>query len=278
MAVNPKQVIERFESTEAASLPQQHISPPTLTAVGSVAAKALESPLLKEHFAERCLERKSLGPCASVEELSGREDWSLALILSPYKQTVGAMCDFLTPSAEKTGVVDTLLRGGDSRLYGVNTNVFGAMHAIGFLLGGAEPERCLILGTGATSRSCVVALRDLFEAPQIGVKGRNLEGTFSFASSFSLMVVDDIKHYEPDLIINATTVGETTDATLDYPVEDALKMGTRFFDLNNRTSGLQTTALSRGCVTISGIIMQRLVNTLRAYLASPQAPQDHPFQ
>ncbi len=251
-------------------MPQERITLPILTAVGSVAAKALESPLLKEHFAERGLKPKSIGPCASVKELSSREDWSLALVLSPHKQAVGEMCDVRTPLAKQAGVIDTILRGADGKLYGVNTNISGALQAINSLLGDTKPERCLILGTGAASRSCTVALRDLLKVQQIGVKGRNLERSLGFASSFSLTVVDDIETYEPDLMINATTVGETRDDTLDYQVEEALKAGTRFFDLNNRNSGLQRAALARGCVTISGVIMQRSVNILRAYLASPQ--------
>ncbi len=82
MVASTKELIERFEFTEAPSLPQERITLPILTAVGSVAAKALESPLLKEHFAERGLKPKSIGPCASIKELSSREGWSLALVLS----------------------------------------------------------------------------------------------------------------------------------------------------------------------------------------------------
>lgn len=261
-----RSLIERFESSEAAVLPQTDITNPGITAIGSVAEKALSSPLLKKRLAARGIEPRELRPCADPEELSRRVDWSLALVLSPYKREVRNLCDSLTPAAERSGVIDTILQDESGKRVGINTNVFGAAHAMAHLMGGARPERCLILGTGASARSCAVALRALYDEPEIGVIGRNPDRTSEIVTESSLALVEDVEDYAPDLLINTTTVGETTDAALDYPIEEALIAGVRFFDLNNRISSLQKTALARGCVTISGAIMQLSVNALRAYV------------
>jgi shikimate dehydrogenase len=268
-----RSLIERFESSEGAALPPTDIATPGVTAIGSVAEKALSSPLLKTHLAARGIEPREPRPCADSEELSNRNDWSLALVLSPYKREVRYLCDALTPAAERSGVIDTILQDELGKRVGINTNVFGAAHAMAHLMGGAHPERCLILGTGASARSCTVALRTLYGEPEIGVIGRNPDRTASIVTELSLVPVENVEDYAPDLLINTTTVGETTDGDLDYPIEEALVAGARFFDLNNRTSSLQKTALASGCVTISGVIMQLSVNALRAYVLRRVAVQ-----
>lgn len=261
-----RSLIERFESSEGAVLPHTDITNPSITAIGSVAAKALSSPLLREHLTVRGIEAGETRPCADPEDLSRREDWSLALVLSPYKREVCDLCDSITPAAEHSGVIDTILQDESGRRFGINTNVFGAAHAITRLTGGGWPGRCLILGTGASARSCAVALHTLYDKLEVGVIGRNLDRMAKIATEFPLVPVEDVEDYAPDLLINTTTVGETMDSDLDYPMKEALVAGVRFFDLNNRTSDLQKTALARGCVTISGVTMQLSVNALRAHV------------
>jgi shikimate dehydrogenase len=259
-------LIDRFEATEGAVLPETDLRTPCLAAIGSVAVKALSSPALKKQLSEDSVEPKEFRPLPGVEDLALQRDWSLALVLSPHKRSVQTICDVLTPCSERTGVIDTLLQDGSGTLFGVNTNVFGAARAIEHLMGGSRPERSLILGTGASARSCAMALLDLYGTPEIGVIGRNPDRTFLIAEEFPLAAVQNPKDYAPDLIINATTVGETGDGELIFPLEDVLVAGTRFFDLNNRTSELQKTALAAGCVTASGVIMQLSVNALRVHL------------
>jgi shikimate 5-dehydrogenase len=175
-------------------------------------------------------------------------------------------CDEVTPSAERSGVVDTILQDETGKRIGTNTNVSGAAWAVRHLMGGTHPRRCLIAGTGASARSCVVSLRDSYGELEIGVIGRNPVRASDFAAELSVSIVEKIETYGADLVINATTVGETNDNELGFPLDKALTAGVRYFDLNNRTSTLQTQALQRGCVTLSGILMQSVVNALRAHL------------
>ncbi|MDX6328221.1 MAG: shikimate dehydrogenase, partial [Streptomycetaceae bacterium] len=73
----------------------------------------------------------------------------------------------------------------------------------------------------------------------------------------------------PSLIINTTTWGET-DASeageFAFPFEGLAAPGNGFFDLNNRTSSLQATALRAGMNVMSGTFMQRVTNACRAAL------------
>jgi hypothetical protein len=99
----------------------------------------------------------------------------------------------------------------------------------------------------------------------VGVYGRSVEHATQLATDFAASVVGHPSEFGADAIVHATTVGERDDATtLDASVETALAPGVRLFDLTNRLSALQTTALKRVCVVVSGNLMQRITNTLRA--------------
>jgi hypothetical protein len=70
-----------------------------------------------------------------------------------------------------------------------------------------------------------------------------------------------------DLVVNATTVGETDDnAIFEFDIDSVLAPGVRYFDLNNRASAVQLKALGAGCVVTSGVIMQIVTNALRVAL------------
>jgi shikimate dehydrogenase len=110
-------IVGRFESTEAATLPRAALTHPSIAAAGSVARKALASPLLLRQLARRGIEPKAYRPYGDVGELFRNYDWSLALVLSPFKQAVQYWCDEVTPSAERSGVVDTILQDETGKTY-----------------------------------------------------------------------------------------------------------------------------------------------------------------
>ncbi len=263
-------VLDRFEETEGAVLPSAPVASPRLSAIGSVAAEALKSDLLGRCLADRGVAPAGTSPSADLDELTTRDDWALALVLSPWKTEAPARCDVLTPAARSAGVVDTMLQSPDGTRYGVNTNAFGVAYAVDRLMAGASPQRCLVLGTGATTRSAVAGLQATFPGVTIGVRGRNPDRTAACAGSLGIEGVDDLVAFEPDLVVNATTVGEKQDSRMEIPVEGILAPGVRFFDINNRTSQLQRDALAAGCVTASGVMMQLVVNSLRAYMLAPR--------
>jgi shikimate dehydrogenase len=80
-------------------------------------------------------------------------------------------------------------------------------------------------------------------------------------------VVTDPAAFGADLVIHTTTIGETDDATPPaFDLAGAFAPGVRYFDLNNRTSALQTAALAAGCAVLAGALMQRVTNALRVAL------------
>lgn len=79
-------------------------------------------------------------------------------------------------------------------------------------------------------------------------------------------MVTDTGEFGADLVLNCTTVGETSDDDIPLAFAHAITAAERFFDLNNRINAVQGLALDSGCVTISGNLMQRTVNSLRAHL------------
>jgi shikimate dehydrogenase len=262
-----RDAISCFEDAEVTELPQvAGARRPSLAAVGSVARKALLSPLLRDRLAQQDVKARAYQAYSDLDDLLQKRDWSLALVLSPFKQAVKNQCDALTASAERSGVIDTIIYSETGKRIGVNTNAMGAGWAMRHLMGNEAPQRCLIAGTGASARSCIVALRDSYGELKIGVVGRSPDRTSSIAEEFYVSIVEDISEYAPQLVINATTVGETSDENPQFTLEKAFVAGTRYFDLNNRTSALQIQALQHGCVTMSGILMQTIVNALRVHL------------
>ncbi len=244
-------------------------APPVLAAVGTLAARALASPLLRECLAAAGVEPSDYRPFADPAALLADPTWALALVLSPHKRALPARCAALAPAAAATGVTDTLVRAED-RVIGVNTNVYAAAAALRQLAGATPPARALVAGSGASARSVVVALARCFPDAEIGVVGRAAERVEALVGALGLgrVVVEPVA-FAADLVVNTTTVGETDDATpLAFDLAAAFAPGVRYFDLNHRLSALQTQALAAGCVATSGALMQLVTNALRVALLS----------
>lgn len=241
----------------------------SLVALGTAAARALVNPSLEAMLTEGGSTIDRRREVDAVDQLSG-SDWDLALVLSPHKQLARAICTSLAPAAAATGVVDTLLRIGDETV-GINTNQFGARTALLMLTAGHVPGRILLVGTGATARSILLGARSAFPEATIGVIGRSREkATAMIGERGDGELVDSPREFAADVVINATTVGESSDdGELPFALRDAIGAGTRYFDVNNRTSALQTSALQVGCMVMGGQYMQTVVNAARALLVNP---------
>ncbi len=261
--------VERFWQGEREALESTGARPthPVIAAIGTLAPKALGSPLLRDRLATAGIVAGAGVPHDRPAALLADPAWALALVLSPFKRELPALCERLTPAAAATGVVDTLLRVSGV-LVGVNSNVYAASAAIQHLVGGSAPRRALIAGTGASARSVAVGLRKVYPWVELGFVGRSSERAAAAVAELGAgTVVVAPADFGSDLVVNATTVGESDDAAeLAFDLGDALVPGVRYLDLNNRTSALQTAALSRGCITSSGIVMQILTNALRIAL------------
>jgi shikimate dehydrogenase len=242
---------------------------PLIIAVGTIAEKAVNSPLLRQRLEAAHVRSAGLRAFTELAVLRS-SPFSLALILSPFKREVARSCDRLAPCAVATKVVDTVVKTKDATI-GINTNCYAAAAALEHLLGTARPSRVLIAGTGASARSVAIAVARSFPHATVGIVGRSRDGAAALVRDVGVgIVTTDSAGFSADAVINATTVGETDDAgVLGFDLESCFGPGVRYFDLNNRTSTLQQAALGRGCLTMSGVLMQIVTNALRVSLVTP---------
>ena len=77
----------------------------------------------------------------------------------PYKKTVAALCDQLSPMAQSLGSVNTVVRRADGTLFGENTDAYGFYAMVkksGVSLSG---KKCLVLGSGGASVTVQAVLK-----------------------------------------------------------------------------------------------------------------------
>lgn len=87
-------------------------------------------------------------------------DFDFLNVTIPYKQTVFALCDELSPMARKLGNVNFVTRGADGRLCGDNTDAFGVgrlLEANGIDVRGWS---CAVLGAGGAAMTAKAVLEE----------------------------------------------------------------------------------------------------------------------
>jgi shikimate dehydrogenase len=243
----------------------------SLGGIGTTAEHALRGGLIRDALGQAGIEIAGTTAHDGPDALLADTGWELALVLSPWKQTLAGRLDDLTASAEATGVVDTIVRRG-GRTIGVNTNSWAAQAAMETVMGGREPRTVLILGSGGSSHSVALAVRRAWPAARMIGCARSASALAQWGDRFAAETVspEDLAD-RAQLVINTTTWGETdaserTSFMLD--ITTVLDPGNGYFDLNNRISGLQRAALDGGCTVMSGTFMQRVTNACRAALVN----------
>jgi shikimate dehydrogenase len=251
-----------------ADLPDRDPRTVALTGLGTTATKALGSGLLATALAQQHLTPGGVVAHAAVDAALDDPGWDLGLVLSPFKPLVGAALADLSPSAAATGIVDTLVRL-PAGVRGLNTNAWALAAAFTALLPGVRASRVLLLGSGGTARSTLLALVRHWPDAELHVSARREESIAPLAERFPVTWVPaaDTPGVGASLVINSTTWGETAEseaAPFLFPADRLLAPGTVLFDLNNRRSALQEQALAAGCTVMSGTLMQRVTHACRA--------------
>ena len=116
-------------------------------------------------------------------------DFDFLNVTIPYKQTVFALCDELSPMAKKLGNVNFVRRTKDGKLRGDNTDAFGVERLLDSVGAGVRGQNCAILGAGGAAMTVKAVLEER------GAK------RVSFARRGEVPAQDD------QLIVNATPVG-----------------------------------------------------------------------
>ena len=129
----------------------------------------------------------------------------------PYKKEAAARCAYLSPEAEATGAVNTVVRSAEG-CRGFNTDIYGFKYMI--TRQGIDPrgKKCLILGHGGASEAVSYALSDM-GAREIVFAARREEINFENVSG---------RCPDAQFIINCTPVGM-------YPEADASLIDLREF-------------------------------------------------
>ena len=116
-------------------------------------------------------------------------DFDFLNVTIPYKQTVFALCDELSPMAKKLGNVNFVTRTKDGKLRGDNTDAFGVERLIDSVGAGVRGQNCAILGAGGAAMTVKAVLEEC------GAK------RVSFVRRGEVPAQDD------QLVVNATPVG-----------------------------------------------------------------------
>ena len=169
----------------------------------------------------------------------------------PYKQQIIPYLDSLSAEARNIGAVNCVKIESDGRLTGYNTDIDGIRLSLDKLLGGAEIDAALVLGTGGASQAVQYVLAE-----------RNIPySIISRDSAKGNLTYDDLKvevtssHH---LIINSSPVGmyPHVDQCPDIPYE-LLTADHYLFDLvyNPERTLFAERAATMGAHTLCGLDM-----------------------
>ena len=116
-------------------------------------------------------------------------------VTMPYKKTVIPFLDELSPTAQKLGVVNTIVRRSDGTLWGHNTDYFGFLTLVS--KSGIQPagKKALVLGSGGASCTAQRVLAEL--GAQVVVISRS--GPENYENLH--------RHADAAIIVNATPLG-----------------------------------------------------------------------
>jgi shikimate dehydrogenase len=201
----------------------------------------------------------------------GDADWRGCNVTMPHKQSVMPLLDAIDPLAVRVGAVNTVVRSGDGRLTGYNTDVPGFLEPLEPLLAQNHLFRMArVIGTGGAARAIIAGLAGhgfvLVLAGRNPDKARALLDELDPAGEHHAV---DLAHFaEPtdfafddragicDLVVNASLLGMTGQPPLAFDWSHA-PPGSVAYDIV--TSPLDTPFLrdarAAGFRTIDGLAM-----------------------
>jgi len=165
----------------------------------------------------------------AVREARG-EGWLGLGVTAPYKQVVAGLVDEVEADARSIGAVNNVVRTGDRRLIGFNTDAPGFRVGVELAMGRSlEDIDVVVVGAGGVARAIVTTclsaeVRRLVVANRTVETARSMMAPLDWIGQASRTVVglDEAAFHDAlktaDLVVNATTVG-MVDPGLPFPVE-----------------------------------------------------------
>jgi len=163
----------------------------------------------------------------------------------PYKKTVIPYLDALSPTAQRLGAVNTIIRRSDGTLYGHNTDYYGFQSMVirsGLSVSG---KKVLVLGSGGASNTAVAVLAGM--GAQVIVISRSGENNYENLH----------RHFDARIIVNTTPVGMYPGTgTAPVDVSSFLQLeGVLDVIYNPERTQLLMDAESMGIITENGLWM-----------------------
>lgn len=197
--------------------------------------------------------------------------WRGCNITMPHKQAAMALVDELDPLAERIGAINTVVRRGDGRLAGFNTDAPGFLEPLLPRLAEKHYFRMArVLGTGGAARAIVAALSDqgfvLVLAGRDPGKAQAMLDELAKGSDHHAVA---LAHFAPptdfafddradclDLIVNASPLGMAGQPALAFDLSHA-PPGSVVYDIvtNPIETPLLRAARAAGMPTIDGLAM-----------------------
>lgn len=178
-------------------------------------------------------------------------------VTTPHKDDVARLVDRRSPTADRLGAVNTVVRSGPA-LVGESTDGHGFVDAVR-LDHGFDPagRRCLVRGSGGAARAVVLALAEAGAAEVVVVPGRSAEKAAAAAAMAGAAgrVGSAAEAAGADLVVNATTLG-MPGASAELPLDPALLgAGQLVVDIVYPTTPFVVAARQRGATAAHGLGM-----------------------
>lgn len=185
----------------------------------------------------------------NIQKFLTEKDFKGINVTIPYKQTVIPYLDYVSEDAEKIGAVNTIVNK-NGKLFGYNTDYFGARDML--LKNGIaiKDKKVLILGTGGTSKTLKEVAIDLGAKCVLKVSRNQTTEAISYSDAY-------LNHTDADIIINTTPVGmypDTDRSPIDISKFPNLS-GVADVIYNPLRTKLVSEALTRGIKATGGLYM-----------------------
>lgn len=135
-------------------------------------------------------------PRDQVPEFMRNKDFRAINVTIPYKETVMPYLDTISDNALEIGSVNTIVKDESGALHGYNTDKYGFIQLVkrsGIEIAG---RKCLVLGSGGSSKTVRVALREL-GARDVRIISRSGEDNYTNLE----------RNADAQIIVNTTPVG-----------------------------------------------------------------------
>jgi shikimate dehydrogenase len=190
-----------------------------------------------------------------VDPRSRELNWNLCglSITAPHKQTVMECLDWIDPTAEKIGAVNTVVIEQD-RLRGYNTDAAGFIDPLLVRFGSLRDARVAVIGAGGAARAAVYALRE--QNARVTIFARD---TAKAEQSFDVLCesLAGASFAGYDFVIHATPLGSGAYIEKTVATRDQLNGVRCVYELiyNPRETTLMREAIAAGCETLGGLEM-----------------------